>query len=143
MLKPDDSLEAKGINMKRLILLIIVLQSMAWADKIPVDWTSGNVHSKEVENSVIIECEVQLQAGRKLILTGVESFTGSKESILWYQVVSSVPESFRHKEPAKVRWKISKDDFFKWKEERPFFVEQRDSVRLSEEHIEEIKKYWK
>ena len=129
--------------MRIFLLFLIIPLSMFSAETIPIDWTAECFKSIETENNVVIEYEAKLQAGRKLISTGIESYTGNQNIVLWYQVVQSIPESYRHKASFIIRWEVDKNDFLKWKAEKVFLLKQKAPVRLSEEQIREIKKDWK
>lgn len=97
----------------------------------------------ETKEAFIVEFDAKVQAGRKLVLTGIESYTGSGEVVLWYQTVHSIPESYRHREPLVIRWEIAKEDFLKWKAKRKFVLKKKDEIHLTEAQVQEIKKDWK
>lgn len=139
------SLSARNhIDMYRyLLILTLSLASLSGASSLEIDWEMDCFRTKETQDGFVIEYDAKVQAGRKLVLTGIESYTGSENVVLWYQTIHSIPESYRSLELLVIRWEIAKEDFLKWKAERKFVLRKKDEVRLTEAQIQEIKKVWK
>lgn len=127
---------------RHLLILILSLSSLMGASSVEIDWQMDCFRTKEVKEGFVVEFDAKVQAGRKLVLTGVESYTGSDKVVLWYQTVHSIPESYRHRESLVIRWEISRDDFLKWKAERKFVLKKKDEIHLTDAQIQEIKKAW-
>lgn len=127
---------------RHLLILILSLSSLMGASSVEIDWQMDCFRTKKVKEGFVVEFDAKVQAGRKLVLTGVESYTGSDKVVLWYQTVHSIPESYRHRESLVIRWEISRDDFLKWKAERKFVLKKKDEIHLTEAQIQEIKKAW-
>lgn len=128
---------------RHLLLFVLLFSSLSAKGSVEIDWEMDCFRAKETEEGFVIEFDAKVQAGRKIVLTGIESYTGSENVVLWYQTVHSIPESYRHRESLIIRWKVAKDDFLKWKAERKFLLKKKDGIHLTEDQIKEIKKAWK
>lgn len=126
-----------------LLLFILLFSSLGATSTVEIDWSMDCFRTMETKEGFVIEFDAKVQAGRKLVLTGVESYTGSENTVLWYQIVHSIPESYRHRESLLIRWEIAKEDFLKWKTERKFLLKKKDGIHLTEDQIKEIKETWK
>ena len=144
MLRQENSSARNRIDMyKYLLIMILSLASLDGASRVEIDWQRDCFRAKETKEGVVIEYDAKIQAGRKLVLTGVESYTGSGEAVLWYQTVHSIPESYRSLESVTIHWEISREDYLKWKAERKFVLKKKDEIHLTEAQIREIKELWK
>jgi hypothetical protein len=135
---------------KLTVLLAACCVTRAFSSDItePFDALSKHIKVTESGNWIYVQLQALAPTGPRILRTstrGPMPYTSDDRVLLEYFFIWDVadPHSKRSNEPITVSWKIMKLDWNKWHEEKkPLFIVQRETVALTAEDIELIKRDW-
>ena len=135
----------------RILLVFVLFGFRAFAQEDTLtsfDAVSKFIKINESGDWVSVELTTHVPVGPHLLQTssrGPLAYSSDNRVLLKFLYIWDIsdPSSKRSMKSGTVTWKIRKDDWDKWRNDKnPVFILEQDCVRLSAEEVQTIKKDW-